>query len=171
MPDAKFLVGTAIDAQGSVYVADMLSSKIFQYRDKRFTLYAAGDALESPSGLVVAAERLIVAAWGLTDDYTTKVPGRFIAIEKRKPRAISKSVGNLYGLTSDGAKGWLATDFATGRVLYFTETKEPRELLRLSKGIGGIEFVASRQLLIVAEVTENRISAFDLAPMLKSKSR
>jgi len=171
VPDAKFLVGTAVDSQGTVYVADMLASKIHQYRDKRFAVYVAGDALESPAGLVVAADRLIVAAWGLTDDYTTEVPGRFIAIEKRKSRPISQAVGNLYGLVSDGAKGWLGTDFTTGRVLHVTETKEPRELLRLSKGIGGIEFVTSRQLLIVTEVTENRISAFDLAPMLKSKSQ
>jgi len=171
VPDATFLVGTAVDGEGTVYIADMLASKIHQYRDKRFKVYAAGEALESPAGLVVAADRLIVAAWGLTDDYTTEVPGRFIAIEKRKPRAISKTVGNLYGLASDGAKGWLGTDFATGRVLHVTETTAPRELLRLPKGIGGIEFVASRQLLIVAEVTENRISAYDLAPILKSRSR
>ena len=171
VPGAKFLTGVAVDSQGTVYVADMLESTIFQYRDEKFTVFAAGDALESPAGLIVEKDRLVIAAWGLTTDYTTKVPGRFIALEHGKPRGLSKPLGNLYGLVSDGAGGYIGTDFASGRVLHRKDKGEPRELLQLPKGVGGIEYVPSKRLLIVLEITENRISAYDLSAVLKSVSR
>jgi sugar lactone lactonase YvrE len=171
IPDARFLAGVTVDSNGTVYVADMLSSTIHQYRDERITEFAAGDNLESPAGLVIEDDRLIVAAWGLTTDYTTKVPGRFLAIEKGKPKALSKPTGNLYGLVPEGAGGWIGSDFATGRVLHVTTKAEPRELLKLPKGVGGIEYVPSAKLLIVPEVTENRISAYDLSAVLKLEAR
>jgi hypothetical protein len=171
VPDAKFLAGVAVDSKGAVYVADMLASKIQQFRDDRFTEFAAGDNLESPAGLAIEDDRLVVAAWGLTSDYSTKVPGRFFAIEKGKPEALSKPIGNLYGLVPDGTGGWIGSDFATGRVLHVTTKAGPRELLKLPKGVGGIEYVPTAKLLIVPEVTENRISAFDLSAVLKLESR
>jgi hypothetical protein len=171
IPDARFLTGVAVDSKGTVYVADMLSSTIHQYGDERITEFAAGENLESPAGLVIEDDRLIVAAWGLTTDYATKFPGRFFALEKGKPKALSKPTGNLYGLVPDGAGGWIGSDFATGRVLHVTAKAEPRELLKLTKGVGGIEYVPSLKRLIVPEVTENRISAYDLSGVLKRESR
>jgi mono/diheme cytochrome c family protein len=171
VPDAKFLTGVAVDSHGTVYVADMLTSSIHQYRDEKFTVFASGEDLESPAGLLADGDRLVVAAWGLTTDYTTKFPGRFFAIERGGPHALSKPLGNLYGLALDGAGGWIGSDFATGRVLQVTTNAEPRELLKLPKGVGGIEYVPSAKLLIVVELTENRISAYDLSAVLKPESR
>jgi hypothetical protein len=164
---ATFLTGVAVDLNGVVYVADLLASKIYRYRDGEFKAFASGNGLDSPAGLVVDRERLILATWGLTTDYTTKEPGRFLLIEKNVPQRISKPIGNLYGITSDGAGGWIGTDFASGRVLHVSEKSEPRELLRISPGVGGVEYVPSRKILVVPEVTENRISAYDLSDVLK----
>jgi hypothetical protein len=171
VPGASFLTGVAVDSHGTVYVADMLTSTIHQYRDGEFTVLAAGDELESPAGLLMDGERLIVAAWGLTSDYTTKAPGRFLALERRKAKSLSNPVGNLYGIVADGAAGWIGTDVATGRVLHVTANSEPRELLNLPKGVGGVEYVSSARLLIVPEVTKNRVSAYDLSAVLKPVSR
>lgn len=171
VPGAKFLTGVTADARGAVYVADMLTSTIHVYRDGKLSVYSTGDDLESPAGLIADQNRLIVAAWGLTADYTTKVPGRFLALEDRKPRPISKPIGNLYGIASDGADGWIGTDFATGGVLHVTEKSEPRELLKLAPGVGGVEYIPAARLLIVAELTENRISGYDLTDGLKRPKR
>lgn len=169
VPGATFLTGVATDSRGAVYVADMLTSTIHMFHDGKLTAFSSGDNLESPAGLVAEKNRLIIAAWGLTTDYSTKVPGRFIALEERKPRSMSKPIGNLYGIVSDGAEGWIGTDFATGRVLHFTEKSEPRELLKLTAGVGGVEYIPGIRLLVVAEVTENRVSAYDLTDELSPK--
>jgi hypothetical protein len=172
VPGARFLTGVAVDSRGAVFIADMLASRIYEYRDGAFSVLASGDRLESPTGLCVDDDdRLVVAAWGLTNDYTTKVPGRFFRLDRQKLRPLSKPVGNLYGIVSDGSDGWIGTDFATGRVLHVTGIAEPRELLTLKKGVGGIEYVPSVKLLIVPEVTENRISAYDLSAVLRPQSR
>lgn len=171
VPEAKFLCGVAASGDGVVFIADLLTSRIHQFQEGRFKVFASGNGLESPAGLVVKDNRLTVACWGLTTDFTTREPGRFLQIEGHTPRRISGPVGNLYGIVPDGTGGWIGTDFASGRVLHVSETSEPRVLLQLSPGAGGIEFIPGRELLIVPEITENRLSAYDLSQVLKVKPR
>ena len=167
IPNAKFLTGVTVDSEGTVYVADMLTSTIYQCRAGEITKFADGDALESPAGLLADGRRLIIAPWGLTTDYTTRDPGRFLILEGQKIKVLAKPLGNLYGIASDGAKGWFASDFATGVIWRLSESAEPEEILRLAPGTGGIDYIPDRRLLIVAELTSNRISAFDLTQKLK----
>jgi hypothetical protein len=171
IPNAKFLTGVTVDSAGVVYVADMLTSTIYSYDKGKIAVDLRGNALESPGGILRDGQRLIVAAWGLTTDYSTEAPGRFLAIDGRQPKALSKPLGNLYGIVSDGANGWIGSDFASGRVWHVTENAVPRELLHLSPGIAGIEYVPSKKLLIVPELTQNRISAYDVTTILKTNSR
>jgi len=171
VPRAKFLTGIAADADGAVYVADMLASRVYQYRDGRFVVHSSGSEMESPSGIAFEGDNLIVAPWGLTTDYSTKVPGRLLSVARQKPRALTKPLGNLYGLTSDGAGGWLTSDFSSGKILHYSANTGLRELLQLDPGVGGITYVPSKNLLVVPELTENRISAYDLRGIIPSDSR
>jgi len=171
VPRAKFLTGIAIDADGAVYLADMLASRIYHYRDGRFVVHSSGSELESPSGLAFDENRLIVAPWGLTTDYTTKVPGRLLSVERQKARPLTKPLGNLYGLISDGAGGWLTSDFSSGKIFHYSTKAGIRELLQLDPGVGGISYVPSKNLLVVPELTENRISAYDMKGILSPDSR
>src|SRR4029077_16769134 len=41
VPDAMFLTGVTVDSHGTVYIADMLTSSIHQYRDDKFTVFAS----------------------------------------------------------------------------------------------------------------------------------
>ena len=170
IPGAKFLTGVAIDGEGTVYVADMLTSKIHRYQDAKLSTVAAGDDLESPAGLILEDNLLIFAAWGLTTDYTTRVTGRLLSLDVKDPtpKAIAaRPVGNLYGVASDGRDGYLVSDWCTGRVLHFVKGEEPRQLLQLPRGSAGIEYVPIVKLLVVPELTQNRISAYDLSLLLK----
>ncbi|MBS0260352.1 MAG: hypothetical protein JSS02_00235 [Planctomycetes bacterium] len=171
IPGARFLTGVAARRDGRVYVADMLTSTIHALHEGRPTVFQQGGFLESPAGLCVDQNRLVVAAWGLTTDYTTKVPGKFYLLDGRTPQALSNPLGNLYGVVSDGARGWIGSDFSSGRIFHLTEQREPRVLLELEAGVGGIEFIREQNLLIVPELTANRISAYDLSHQLKPKSQ
>lgn len=170
VPRAKFLTGIAVDAEGAVYVADMLASRVYHYRDGRFVVHSSGSEMESPSGIALEEGSMIVAPWGLTTDYSTKVPGSLLSIERQKPRTLTKPLGNLYGLTSDGAGGWLTSDFSSGKIFHYSAKAGLRELIQLDPGVGGITYVASKNLLVVPELTENRISAYDLRGILPSDS-
>lgn len=171
---AKFLVGVSVDAQGTVYAADMLTSSIYRLRDGECAKFVFGPGLESPAGLIAEKDRFVLAAWGLTTDYTTETPGRLLALNLKSGETepfSKRPLGNLYGLVSDGGKGYLGTDWASGRVFHFSSGAEPRELFALPKGAAGIEYVPAERLLVVAELTESRISAFDLSSVLNGDGR
>ena len=74
VPDAEFLNDLACGPDGSVYVADMLPSRIYQYKDSKISVLAEGEQVESPNGLLVNGGKLIIAAWGhdIQDDFSTK---------------------------------------------------------------------------------------------------
>jgi hypothetical protein len=76
---AKFLNDVATGDDGTVYVSDTVASKIFAVKNGKATVFAEGDDIEYPNGLLVQGDKLIVAGWGKPEaDFTTKVPGRLL---------------------------------------------------------------------------------------------
>ena len=77
MTARKFLNDVAVGADGTVYVSDMMASKIYAIKDGKASVFAEGEQLEYPNGLFVEGERLVVGGWGKPEaDFSTKVPGR-----------------------------------------------------------------------------------------------
>lgn len=118
---AQFLNDDAIAADGTVYASDMLASKIYQIKDGKVSVFAAGDQLESPNGLLIQGNRLVVAAWGLITDpasFGVKAPGHLYALDlktKAKTLITKSPLGNLDGLEFDG-QDFLVSDFAAAKV-------------------------------------------------------
>jgi hypothetical protein len=171
---ARSLAGVAVDPDGSVYAADILNSRIYRHHEDKDIASASGPILESPAALLLQNGRLIIGAWGLTTDYTVKVVGRCLVLDLTTNDLTplsSAPVGSLYGLASDGGEGCLASDWSTGRVLHLCRNAEPRELFRLPPGAAGITYVPAKRLLVVPELKENRISAYDLSSVLESATR
>ena len=101
---AKFLNDTAVDAQGRIYVSDMLDDTIWVLDGDQFEPYLRDKALTAPNGLAVDGDRLLVAAWGTMEpDWSTKVPGHLLAIDLASKTISSASdgapIGNLDGLS------------------------------------------------------------------------
>ena len=61
---AKFLNDVACGPDGTVYVSDTVASKIYAVKDGKAAVFAEGEDLEYPNGLLVVGNRLVVGGWG-----------------------------------------------------------------------------------------------------------
>lgn len=166
MPNAQFLNDVACDTDGAVYVSDTFGTKIYRYRDGQVELFAAGEQLEYPNGLLVVNGSLLVAAWGRPDeDFNTEVPGRLFALDLKsanKRLITPQPFGNLDGLERVAEGRYLVSDWNSGKIWYVTRSGESHLVLALPKGAADIGYVPEKQLLIVPQMLENRVTAFRL---------
>lgn len=88
IPGAVFLNDPAVAKDGTVYVSDTIGSKIFVVRDAKPELFAEGEDLESPYGLLLLGDKLFVASWGFITDPATfgaKTPGHLYYLHHLRP--------------------------------------------------------------------------------------
>ena len=79
---AKFLNDVATGPDGAVYVSDMALSRIYRVKDGKISIFAEGEDLEYPNGLLVDGDSLVLGGWGKPEaDFSTKVPGRLLKID------------------------------------------------------------------------------------------
>jgi sugar lactone lactonase YvrE len=162
---AQFLNDVACGADGTVYVSDMMLSRIYAVKDGKASVFADGPDLEHPNGLLIDDGRLVVAAWGKPEaDFTTKVPGRIYALDlktKAKTLITPNPAGNFDGLESDGSGGYLATDYMAGKLVHVTPGGDIHELRKFDPGTADLGI--AKQLAIIPHMNENKIVAYDLS--------
>jgi hypothetical protein len=170
IPNAQFLNDVATGADGTVYVSDMMGNRIFAIKGGQVSVFAEGDQLEYPNGLLVDGSRLVVGAWGKPEaDFTTKVPGRLYALDlqtKAKTLITPMPFGNIDGLESDGKGGYLVTDYLAGKLMRVLPSGESRTIQTFMPGTADIGFAAARGVVIVPHMNENKVSTYNVAPAL-----
>jgi sugar lactone lactonase YvrE len=168
---AMFLNDVAVGSDGTVYVSDFMANRIYAVRDSAATVFAEGEQLEWPNGLVVDGNRLIVGGWGKPKaDFSTDVPGRLFALDlqtKAKTLITPKPFANIDGVELDGRGGFVVTDFLAGKVLQVTAAGESRELRQFMPGTADIAFVPTGNVLVVPHMNENKVATYDLSDVLK----
>ena len=168
---AQFLNDVAIGDDGTVYVSDMLATKIYAVKDGKASVFAEGDAMEYPNGLLVDGDRLLVAGWGKPEpDFTTKVPGHLFALDlktKAKTLITPKPLGNLDGLELDGRGGYIVTDYPKGALLHVTSAGDSTVVRQFKPGAADLAFVPTGNIAIVPHMNENTIAAYDISDALK----
>ena len=171
LPNAQFPNDVACGGDGTVYVSDMIGNKIFAVKDGAATVFAEGEQLEWPNGVLVDGDRLIVGGWGRPEaDFTTKVPGRLFSLDlktKAKTLITPKPFANIDGLELDGRGGYIVTDYLAGKVLHVSATGESRELRTFQAGTADLAFVTAGNVAIVPHMNENKVAAYDLSEALK----
>ena len=172
VPGAEFLNDLACGPDGSVYIADMLPSRIYQYKDSKISVLAEGEQVESPNGLLVNGGKLIIAAWGhdIQDDFSTKTAGRLLAMDLATGKITpitKKPTGNLDGVEADGRGGYIVTDFKGGKVLHISPDGAVKVLMTLSQGVADHAFLQDRGWLILPVMLENKLTAFDLSKAIR----
>jgi sugar lactone lactonase YvrE len=165
--DPKFLNDTAVDGEGRVYMSDMMSDTIYRLADGKLTAWVQDSALQSPNGLMVQGDNLLVASWGvLTEGFATSVVGHMKSVSL-KTGAISSlgdgtPVGNLDGLEPDGSGGYLVTDWMAGGLYRIAVSGKADLLLDLNQGSANHEFIESKHLAIIPMMMDGKVVAYEV---------
>jgi sugar lactone lactonase YvrE len=166
---SQFLNDVAIGAEGTVYVSDMMGNKIYALKGGKLSVFAEGEDLEYPNGLLIEGDALVVGSWGKPEpDFTTKVPGRLFKLDlktKEKSLITPEPAGNFDGVESDGKGGYLASDYLAGKIYRISPDGKMEQIVQFSQGTADIGFVPAQNLLIVPHMNENRVAAYDLATL------
>jgi hypothetical protein len=164
---AQFLNDVAAGADGTIYVSDMLGSRIYAVKDGKYTVFAEGEQLEWPNGLFVDGERLIVGGWGKPEaDFSTKVPGRLYMLDlktKQKTLITKQPLGNIDGVEQEARGGFLLTDYMAGKLIQVSPTGESRVVRTFKPGLADHSFLyAQGDVLIAPHMNENTVAAYDI---------
>ena len=168
---AAFLNDLAIGPTGTVYVADMVQSAIYQYKDDELSLFDKGEHLEHPNGLLVVKDTLYVGAWGTgfhPDDFSTDILGHFYSIDipsKKKTLITTKPTGHLDGVEIDGKGGFIVTDWVNGKLFHITSKGTVTILQEYEKGVADHAYVLSKRLLLLPHMMNNTLTAFRMRRM------
>ena len=168
---AQFLNDTAVGSDGTVYVSDMMGNKIIALKGGKASVFAQGEDLEYPNGLLVEGDSIVVGGWGKPEaDFTTKVPGRLFKLDlktKKKTLITPEPSANIDGLESDGKGGYIATDYLAGKVLRISADGKITTLTTFMPSTADIAFIAADNKLIVPHMNENKIVAYDVSGALQ----
>jgi len=165
--DAKFLNDVAADAQGNIFVSDMVTDTIWRLSGGKFEVWLKDAALINPNGLLVDGDNLIVASWGvMTDGFVTKVPGHVlkVSLTDKSIRAFGdgKPVGNLDGIEPYGVGNYIVTDWMAGLLFKIGPDGEAKVLMPLAPGSADLGYIAPEKLAIVPMMKDGKLIALKL---------
>jgi len=163
--DAKFLNDVAAAPDGSIYVSDMMMDRIHRLSGGEFSLWLESPELESPNGLLVQGDRLILGAWGVrTEGFATEKAGHLksISIGDKSIKSIGDGspVGNLDGVEADLDGDYYVTDWMAGKLLHIEKSGKVDELLTLEQGMADHAVIPERDLIILPMMNSNKLLAY-----------
>ncbi|MGQ0618597.1 MAG: SMP-30/gluconolactonase/LRE family protein [Panacagrimonas sp.] len=160
-PDSKGLNDVALEPRSNfsgqtarAYVSDFADNAIWYLGDGKFSKLLKDPALETPNGLLVEGENLLIANWGVlgATGYATEVPGRLktMALDEEgiADRFSAIPLGNLDGLESDGKGGYWVSDWLAGKIFRVKADGTPSVWLQVEQGAADIGIVPGKWLLV-----------------------
>ena len=167
VPEATFLNDVATGPDGTVYVSDMLKSRVIAIKDGQCSVFLEGPEIEHPNGLLVHDGKLILGGWGMeiADNFSTKTPGRLLSVDlktKAITRITPEPTGNLDGIESDGGTGIIVTDWRAGKVFHIAADGATTVLATYPKGAADQAYFPKKRLLILPQMMENKLTAVEL---------
>jgi hypothetical protein len=162
---ATFLNDVAVSSKGDVYISDTFGgNSIYRVQNGKIELWLQDPKLDFPNGLFVKGNDLIVASWGVVTDqqtFATAVKGKLIrvSIADKKITDVTKGFINGDGLVPY-KNGFLTTDWAAGKLFFVDNKGVTNEIGSYNQGTADIEFVTSKNLLLIPQMTEGKILAF-----------
>ena len=120
--DAGFLNDLVANKDGSIYASDMFKNRIYRLKNNKLSIWKQSKLLESPNGLLIEGNHLIIACWGkIKSGFDTEVKGKLIKVnlESRQIKKFfsTRPIGNLDGIVFNKNGGYLSTDWVNGRLI------------------------------------------------------
>ncbi|MCC7442450.1 MAG: hypothetical protein IT285_12510 [Bdellovibrionales bacterium] len=164
---AKFLNDVEVGPNGDIYVSDTVVNKIYQIDGSgQAKVFFEGEAAESPNGLLVVGDSLVVAPWGAGfDNWAVKTPGHLYSVHLRtreKKLITPAPLGNLDGLEREASGAYLVSDWVAGKIWRVSQAGKPELLFEGFKGAADLGYVPDLKQIIVPRMNENMISAYQL---------
>lgn len=172
--NSKFLNDVAITDDGDVFVSDTLGRVIYRIRGDHQEVFFQGDETESPNGLLIRSDELIVAAWGLAaDDWSTTVAGRLYSLNLQtgqKTLITKDPLGNLDGLEVATDGSYIVSDWVSGKIYKISiEGFVSTFLIDPIPSAADIGYIPATDTLLIPYMNKNEVRAFNLKTMTGSK--
>ena len=153
-PEAKFLNDIAIGKDGSVYISDMMSTRIYRIYQGKTEIWLDNEILTGPNGLFTEGDLLLIGCKKIVRARTTD----------REFAVWIDNTGGIDGLEGMGDGRYLFSDWAGNVYLIGTEGKTEKLLDTSAAGINAadIEYIPSRHLLLVPTFNDNRVMAYEI---------
>lgn len=166
--DAVFLNDVAADAQGRVYVTDMMLNRIYRFDGKAMTAWFESPALANPNGLAVSGDTLYVGCWGVMNpaDFTTELPGHVktvsLSTQAVGDYGSNAPIGNLDGVEPHPGGTLLVTDWMAGGLLSVAPDGKVRTLDALAPGSADLGLSADGKTAYVPMMNDGTVRAISL---------
>jgi len=156
---ARFLNDVAVDAGGNVYISDSSrqNSAIYRFSEGVLEVWLRHRDIQSPNGLFVDGDRLIV---GNSGDATLKA----VDLRNRTVKTAVNVGSSIDGLKMDSRGNYIVTDWSGRTVLIEPEGGIYILLDTRSDGVNAadIEFVDEYDMIIIPTFSDDRVVATKL---------
>ena len=163
--DAGFLNDVVADKNGIIYVSDMFKNRIYKLKNEDITIWKQSKLLDSPNGLLIEGNNLIIASWGkIKTGFETEVKGKLIKVNL-KTREIKKffsnrPIGNLDGIVFNKDNGYLSTDWINGKLFSINKKGIVTNSFKVNKGAADLEILMHKNLILIPMMKNNNLTAF-----------
>lgn len=159
-PGAQMLNDIALEPRSNfkgqtarAYISDTPGNVIWYLADNALSMSVKDEALQSPNGLLVEGEQLVIASWGSMDAEThTEVPGHLKVMGLNEygiaDRFSAVPLGNLDGLEFDGQGGYWVSDWVAGKIFHVDAQGQTAVWLQLEQGPADIGLGPHKTLLV-----------------------
>ena len=163
--DAGFLNDLVADKNGNIYASDMFKNRIYMLKNETITIWKKSKLLDSPNGLLIEGNNLIIASWGkIKRGFETEIKGKLLKVNL-KTREIkrffsTRPIGNLDGIVFNKDNGYLATDWIKGKLLSINKKGIVTNTFKINEGSSDLEILMHKNLILIPMMKNNNLTAF-----------
>ena len=166
-PGAKWLNDVASDGKGTIYASDSATNTIWRLKDGKLEAWLTDDALNSPNGLHVEGDTLIVAPFGAMAEAGKEAKlANLLAVslsdKSIKPLGVGLAFGNLDGVEPVEPGVYLVTDWVSGPLYRVDAQGNVVRLLDLHQGTADLTFLPDTKTILIPMMLDNALIAYKL---------
>ena len=166
---AEFLNDVATGPDGTVYVSDSNGLKIYAIADGEASVFAEGDVVEAPNGVLVDGDRLLVGSMRQAAA-PDSAPGQLFARDLasgEKTVLSNEPICTIDGIELDGQGGYILTNVMAGEVVHVSRAGDVRVIMNFGDSVAADHaYDSERGHVIVPHLFQSSRGAYDVSGLL-----